>query len=74
MFTKNRDVQVLTTLGKSNIVEWFTNTKELKSNYSHTTENGLCISMQKNQLPILEKYLELRDVLVSVLQKMRVDA
>jgi hypothetical protein len=63
---------VFTTLGKSNIYEWFTNIKELKSNYSHATEMGFAIQCKKISYLSLKKYLELRDALVSILQKMRV--
>ncbi len=45
---------VYKTLNRSNIYEWFTNTRELKSNYSYVAKLGL-------HLFILEEYLELKD-------------
>jgi tryptophan synthase alpha subunit len=60
---------VFTTLGRSNFDEWFTNIKELKSNYSHAIEIGYAFFNAQKDLPVLEKYPKLNDVLVTCCRK-----
>jgi hypothetical protein len=71
-YKKPRCPSVYERLSRSNLYDWFTNTGELKSTYSHVIKMGFPFQCKKLHLLILEKYLELKDAFVSMLQKMRV--
>jgi hypothetical protein len=58
-------------LTKNTMWEWFTKEGELKENYMEATQHGTIVKSPKWNLLELEKYHELRDEMVHVLQKMR---
>ncbi len=58
-------------LTKSTMREWFTKEGELKENYMEATQHGTIMKSPKWNLLELEKYCELRDEMVHVLQKMK---
>jgi hypothetical protein len=72
LIKKSRCPSVYETLSRFNLYERFTNIGELKSNYSHATKMGFAFQCKKLHLLVVEKYLELKDAFVSMLQKMRV--
>jgi transcriptional regulator with AAA-type ATPase domain len=71
-YKKPRCPSVYETLSRFNLYEWFTNTRELKSNIVMQLKWVLHFNAKKLHLLILEEYLELKDAFVSMLPKMKV--
>lgn len=58
-------------LGRSSLYDWFDERGELKDNYKEAAALGYHTMKQDQNMPILENYPQIRDELVSNLQRMR---